>query len=309
MTGSQAALCALDWGTSSLRGYVIDRDGRILQHYASEDGILAIEDGDFEAVLFRAMQSLGCADQDLPILASGMITSRQGWQETGYLPCPAGLEAFAGGLKQIRLKDGRTIHFVPGIAYHHSDGYPDVMRGEETQLLAIANRRRRQIAILPGTHSKWAMIDEDGQIAWFATFMTGELFAVLSKHSILGRLMAPGNSDAAAFAQGINAIMENPDNRYGRLFSARTLPLFDQLDTQGVADYLSGLLIGSEIVEARRAISDQFHDNSMVLIGAEALVERYRSALSLMGFKPEIGESDAAALGLWRIAEKAGLVR
>ena len=119
-----------------------------------------------------------------------MITSRQGWVEVPYCPCPAGSDEIARALWRHETGAGRTIHFVPGLSIVGADGVPDVIRGEETQIVGeVGDAPGGRLLVLPGTHSKWAR-SEDGRVVWFATFMTGELFGVLKEHSILGRLMA-----------------------------------------------------------------------------------------------------------------------
>ena len=180
-----------------------------------------------------------------------MITWRQGWVEVPYCPCPAGSAELAAALAAPRDRGRAAIHFVPGLSLIGADGVPDVMRGEETQIIGAVGGGRavrgRRAIVLPGTHSKWALA-EDGRIVWFATFMTGELFAVLKEHSILGRLMAGDAHDDAAFARGLAYAQSGPGGLLKRLFSVRTLGLFDRAAGERRSpSYLSGLLIGSEI--------------------------------------------------------------
>ena len=143
---------------------------------------------------------------------------------------------------------------MPGLSLIGADGVPDVIRGEETQILGQIERApaagaTRHAVVLPGTHSKWAFV-EGGRIVWFATFMTGEVFGLLKEHSILGRLMTGDAPDAGAFARGLAYAPGGPGGLLKRLFSVRTLGLFDRLPASAGASYLSGLLIGSELGEA-----------------------------------------------------------
>jgi 2-dehydro-3-deoxygalactonokinase len=163
--------------------------------------------------------------------------------------------------------------------------------------------------VLPGTHSKWAIVEPDGRISWFATYMTGELFAVLRQHSILGRTIKSGPADDQAFARGVGMALSGGQGLFGRLFSARTMVLFGLLKETAVADYLSGLLIGGEFAEARHAIGGRFEERSLVLIGASALVARYGAAAGLAGFETRVADETAAAKGLLRIAGTAGLLQ
>jgi len=204
----RAALIGIDWGTTSFRAYRIDADGGVLETRSAPAGILKVADGDFEAVLEREVGSWLAAAPALPVVISGMITSRQGWLEVPYCACPAGSAELAEALREHVTRAGRRLRFVPGLSLIGSDRVPDVIRGEETQIigelgLAGDDGLGRQAIVLPGTHSKWVFAEE-GRIVWFATFMTGEVFAVLKEHSILGRLMEGNEQDEAAFARGLS---------------------------------------------------------------------------------------------------------
>src|SRR5262249_33993231 len=186
---------------------------------------------------------------------------------------------------------------------------PDVMRGEETQIFgALADgATARGVYVLPGTHSKWAVVDAGG-VETFATFMTGELYAVLRQHSILGRLATSG-ADDAPFDRRRRASMRGGAALSHDLFSARSLALPAELAPEGIADYLSGLLVGAEIVAARAWAARTAVTGSVVtLVGEAALCERYRRALTLAGIDAVQGPAAAAARGLWRIARRAGMV-
>jgi 2-dehydro-3-deoxygalactonokinase len=307
-----AALIGIDWGTTSFRAYRIGADGSVLETKAAPAGILKVPDGDFEAVLEREIGPWLAAAPALPMVVSGMITSRQGWLEVPYCPCPAGSAELAGALREHATRAGRRLHFVPGLSLIGGDGVPDVIRGEETQIIGeLAGEREgergRQAIVLPGTHSKWAFV-EDGRIVWFATFMTGEVFAVLKEHSILGRLMAGDAFDEAAFARGLSYARAGPGGLLRRLFSARTLGLFDQLPASAIASYLSGLLIGSEIVEALDCLPEAPGAREITVIGHSELALRYRGAIDAAGFRARTGSVDASPRGQLLIARAAGLI-
>ena len=307
-----AALIGIDWGTTSFRAYRIGADGAVLETRTAAASILKVPDGGFEAALEREVGAWLAAAPGLPVLLSGMVTSRQGWIEVPYCSCPAGSAELARALREQVTAAGRRVHFVPGLSLIGSDGVPDVIRGEETQVLGElgggpgAERGRRAI-VLPGTHSKW-LFAEGGRIVWFATFMTGELFAVLKDHSILGRLIADAAPDEAAFARGLAYGRSGPGGLLKRLFSARTLGLFDQLPASGVASYLSGLLIGSEIAEALACLPEAPGEREITVIGGSELAERYRGAIEAAGFRVRAGRPDASARGQLLIARAAGLV-
>jgi 2-dehydro-3-deoxygalactonokinase len=299
------ALLAIDWGTSSARAYAMDRQGRIRDARSAQLGVQRVANGEFA----QALQTLcgGEVPEGLPLIACGMIGSRQGWIEAPYCACPADFGAVAAGLTRV---PGTALAIVPGLICHDDDGIADVMRGEETQILgALADgAATRQVVLLPGTHSKWAIIGPDG-IEAFSTFMTGELYALLVEHSILGRLSAPG-SDDEALARGVRHSLRGGAALTHDLFSARTLALTDKLAPSGVGDYLSGLLLGAEIAAARRWLDRmRLATTRLTVVGAQALVRKYRAALAIAGIDAEIGADDAAARGLWRVARHAGLLK
>jgi 2-dehydro-3-deoxygalactonokinase len=299
------ALLAIDWGTSSVRAYALDRHGHVVDARSAPLGVQRVMNGEFA----QALQTLcdGKVPEGVPLIACGMIGSRQGWVEVPYRHCPAGLGAVAAGLARV---PGTAMEIVPGLICRDESGIADVMRGEETQIFgALADETRsRQVTLLPGTHSKWAIVGPDG-IETFSTFMTGELYALLIEHSILGRLAAPG-SDDDALAGGVHHSLRSNAALTHDLFSARTLALTDRLAPSGIGDYLSGLLLGAEIAAARRWLERmRVGAPRVTLIGAQALAQKYRAALTIAGIDAEIGAEDAAARGLWRVARNAGLVR
>lgn len=306
-----AALIGLDWGTSAFRACRLTADGTVLDRREAAAGILEVAEGAFAATLERQIGDWLRAAPDLPLIASGMIGSRQGWIEAPYAACPAGAADLVGRLVEHRTEAGARIWFVPGLSYESPEGVPDVMRGEETQILgAVGTAAPPTLAVLPGTHSKWALV-EAGRVVWFATFMTGELFAVLRRHSILGRLMAEGGPDPAAFARGLGTGLSADRGSGGllhRLFSVRTLGLFDRLPAAGLADYLSGLLIGTEVREALGGIAHRA-SGEVLIIGGQDLAARYRQALEGAGLGAAVFAGEAAALGQAAIARSAGLVR
>jgi len=293
-------LIAIDWGTTSARAYALDARGEVITQRSEALGIQRVS-GDFAGALATLTEGLSAT---APMLACGMIGSRQGWLEVAYHECPARFEAIARGVATV---PGTRLSIVPGLLHRDDAGIADVMRGEETQIVGAVTGDAPQVVVLPGTHSKWALVRE-GTICAFSTFMTGELFAVLREHSILGRLIAAG-ADSAALERGVAwSLRENAALTHD-LFSARTLPLTGALAPSSVADYLSGLLLGAEIVAARRWMAQHAAaDTAVTLVGDAALCERYAVALHLARFDARIGDATASARGLWQIALHAGLV-
>ncbi len=299
-----AGIIGVDWGTTSFRAALMGADGAILDRIASRDGLLAVEGRDFEGVLERAVAGWD-AGGALPVVASGMVTSRTGWVETAYLPCPAGPEELATALTRIGTAGGRRIAFVTGMSFRHADGAPDVMRGEETQIagLGIAGER---LAVMPGTHSKWVHV-ADGRIAGFRTAMTGDVFAAVRDHTVLKLTTANGTSSPQAFAAGVRSgAVDGGAGLLGKLFRQRAGSLLGDFPATETAERLSGLLIGTEIAEARSFARDV--GGPVLIVGGEDLAERYRAALEVLGMASEVAAPDAAFAGHFRIAKAAGLV-
>ena len=303
----RTALIAIDWGTTSARAYRIDAAGEVLTARSAPLGIQAIRDGRFADAL-DALLGEWRADP-APRIACGMIGSRQGWIEAPYVDCPADL---AGLGRTLARTPGGELAVVPGARCRDAAGVPDVLRGEETQLAgALLPEDERLLAVLPGTHCKWARV-ERGRLLEFATFMTGELFAVLLEHSILGRMSdrpaAPTAGEGPAFARGVSRGLAG-DGVTHAIFGARTLALAGELAPADVGDWLSGVLIGHEIHAARAWAATRDHTTGPIrVIGGDAIVRRYVGALGQAGVAAERGAADAAARGMFRIAQRAGLI-
>ena len=296
-------LMAIDWGTTVARAYAMDREGRVVRSVRGDFGVQKIAHGDFAS----ALAELRNHDmRDVPVLACGMIGSRQGWVEAPYCVCPAGFDDIAGKLTAV---PDALFSIVPGLVCHDDD-VPDVMRGEETQIIGALSpdSRERRVVVLPGTHSKWALVEAE-RITTFATFMTGELYAVLREHSILGRLADAGD-DLVALERGLRRSLRTAATLSHDLFSTRTLALTGSLAAHSVGDYLSGLLLGAELAGARAWLArHDASDAEVTLVGDEALCERYARALAMIGKVASHASADAAARGLWRIACHAGIVK
>lgn len=300
---SEPALIGLDWGTTSLRVYLIGGGGKVLDHRESREGILQVSGGDFAGTIAARLAEL--KHGDLPILASGMITSRNGWIETSYVDLPAGGAELAAGLVRHAMPGGPVLHFVPGVTTV-DDGVPDVMRGEETEIVgAVARGFGDGLYVMPGTHSKWVTV-RDRKLTAYATFMTGEIFAALKDHTILGRLMRDEDVfHHAAFARGVEASWASGTEVLHRLFSVRTLPLFGSLAPEEAADFMSGLLYGAEIAEGRARFDAGY---GATVLGSRKLGARVSRALEICGIKVRLAPPDCAAHGQFEIASAAGLI-
>ena len=304
-------LIALDWGTSSLRAYLLGDGGALLEQSVKPWGIMRTSKRSFAKVFAAMVGEWRRRWPNLPALAAGMIGSAQGWCEAPYVPCPAGLQSLAAGLASVTEGGRIQLHIVPGVV--EEGAMPDVMRGEETQIIGAmeldSRLRRRARLVLPGTHSKWVELRRE-RIQSFSTYMTGELFAVLRDHSILGRAVpvsATPVASWAAFERGLMAVLERgTSGGFSRLFSARTLVLRGRLRPEESLDYLSGLLIGEELRCATHRCSKRV---PLAIVGEDSLSERYRRALALFGFGDARIIANASAIGRWRIANASGLVQ
>ena len=290
-------LIAIDWGTSSLRGARLDASGQVLAAREFPRGILTVPPGQFEAV-FNELFGDWMQAPDALCLISGMAGSQQGWREASYCPCPAGFAEL--GQHLLWLQPGRMA-LVPGLSCQLQglSPVPDVMRGEEVQIFGALCLTQRSSAtlVLPGTHSKWVQV-QDGQVREFRTFMTGEVFALMSQHSILGKTLdLNGAFDEAVFLQGV-AQSQQAGSVLHHLFAVRTLGLFKRLSAAQLPSYLSGLLIGEEL-RTQAASADSA---PLILIGSEALTQRYSLALKMQGIACQRHGAEATWAGLFALA-------
>lgn len=301
MTPESRGLIAVDWGTTSLRAARLDAGGRVLEEMSLPRGILTIPAGEF-AHFFESAFAPWMGAPGALCLISGMAGSKQGWVEAPYCPCPAGFDEVAANLKWIEAEAGfiRTA-IVPGLSCELAHA-ADVMRGEEVQILGAMQLSGMQDGrfVLPGTHSKWALV-EGARVVSFRTFMTGEIYALLSQHSILAKtIQADAPLDEIAFAQGVK-LAQRENGLLHTAFSARTLSLFSRMSAPALASYLSGLVIGDELrLQALDAGSE------VVLIGSNALTARYTLALTLLGVRSQALGSEATWAGLHALAGAVG---
>jgi 2-dehydro-3-deoxygalactonokinase len=287
-------LLAVDWGTSSLRGALLDADGHALQERSFTRGILTVAAGGFPATLQECFGDW--LAPDLLCLISGMAGSKQGWREAPYCACPAGLPEIATRLEW--LQPGR-IAIVPGLSIQQN-GVPDVMRGEETQIFGALRLFGLDDAtlVLPGTHSKWVSVS-NRRVTAFTSWMTGEFYALLSRHSILARSLPEAQAalDVSAFDRGLSMAQQGPGLLH-TAFSARTLSLFGRIEASALPSYLSGLVIGEELKAQVLQRGD-----TVLVVGAEALTLRYARALAHQGVATRCVGANAAWSGLRAIAD------
>jgi 2-dehydro-3-deoxygalactonokinase len=278
---------AVDWGTTNLRVWAIG-GGQILAEASSDDGMGKLARDGYEPALLRLIGSW--LDNRPPVIACGMVGSRQGWCEAPYraVPCPPVDHA---ALVLAPTTDPRLrVGIAPGLK---QTAPADVMRGEETQIAgALALTPGYDgVFCLPGTHTKWVHISA-GEVVSFQTYMTGEMFALLSESSVLRHGMQGGGWDDAAFDVGVSDALSRPERIGARLFSLRAEGLIAGLSPAAARSRLSGLLIGTELAAARPYWLGQ----RVTLIGAEKLSAAYARALSLQGIQVDSLSATACTL-------------
>lgn len=289
------AFVGVDWGSSSFRAYLIDGE-TVLDSVNAPDGLKQMAGRSFQDVL--ASHIAPWLDQVDSVFLSGMVTSRTGWVETPYVPCPTRCD----GLIEHAVRRealGTTLWFLPGLC--QTTPGADVMRGEELQLYGLGSTRGRQIAILPGTHSKWATLDGP-TVTGFRTIVTGELYDLLLNGSLTGQIAEGREHDDAAFAAGVHQGFEQA-NPVASVFGLRAGVLLGNAEADTVASQLSGLLIGNEIREAVSLFGTI--DQPITLLGGNNLCERYSTALALLGYVCEIADQSTTPVGFMRVAQQA----
>ena len=163
-------LIGLDWGSSSLRAMLIGADGIEWETRSSTQGASTLDGSAaaFEAVLDGLIGDWRDAMPELPVLACGMVGSQHGWREVPYVPCPSDASVLADAALTVTWR-GAPVHLLPGLRCEGAVGIPDVMRGEETQVLGAVHLRpglgERSCIVMPGTHSKWALVAGSGRSA------------------------------------------------------------------------------------------------------------------------------------------------
>jgi len=307
-TSKTPAVAAVDWGTTRMRLWLIDQAGKVLAERRGDDGLITAQQKGFSTILEGHLAALG-APAALPVIICGMAGSRQGWLEAPYVTVPAPIGAILAGAASVPGQS-RDIRIVPGLAQRLTDA-PDVMRGEETQLAGAGlPAKGRHLVCMPGTHSKWVVV-EDGAVAGFGTWPTGELFSVLATHSILrhslGEKPASVPADNPFFGQWCRRALGEGGDVTSKLFSIRAAGLLQDLKADDAAAALSGLLIGGEIASAKRRYGAG--DAPVVLVASGALGTLYAAALDLAGLAVRSVDADEAVrAGLVEAARENGMI-
>ncbi|NEI68090.1 2-dehydro-3-deoxygalactonokinase [Rhizobium lusitanum] len=289
---TKPAYVAVDWGTSSFRLWLIGEDGGILAERRSGEGMTTAAQTGFDTVLQAHLDSVSAPDA-IPVIVCGMAGARQGWVEAGYIDTPTSLSAILTGAVSVPGQP-RDIRILPGLA-QRSQEVPDVMRGEETQLLGAipADAKGEQLVCMPGTHSKWVRV-LDGQVTGFSTYMTGELFDVITKHSILSHAVAGAAdlpADTRTFETALKAASDKPALATNLLFTARSGQLLNGLTAAGAQALISGTLIGTEIAGA---LASAGKNAAITLVASGRLQALYEDAFRALSLTYNTIDADAA---------------
>ncbi|MFW2587008.1 2-dehydro-3-deoxygalactonokinase [Sagittula sp. SSi028] len=292
MTTTQADWLAMDWGTSNLRVWVMGEDGAVRAALSSDQGMGRLAPDQFETALLDLVAPY-LPDHRIPVLACGMVGAKQGWAEAPYRKVPCKAPRAAQAIRPLVRDDRLDVRILPGLKQASP---ADVMRGEETQIAGYlgADPQFDGVICLPGTHSKWVHISAE-EIVSFRTFMTGEMFDLLSGQSVLRHSVTSDDWDEAAFDEALADAMGAPQRFAARLFGLRAAGLLDGLSPATARARLSGMLIGLELAGAK----EYWLGQQVVLIGAPRLQALYGRALKAQGVEARgVDGADIVLAGL-----------
>lgn len=300
---NREGMIALDWGTTNVRLALLASNGGVIEERNAASGVGSFSKSQFE----KHFDELTSGWPLMPAIAAGMVGSRQGWQEVPYLTCPASPNDLANGLVTFSHRN-RPVTIVPGLQVLDQDR-ADVMRGEESQLAGFLTQEPdfSGTLLLPGTHSKWVSID-NGTVRDFKTYMTGEIFQALSRHTILQHSLAAGDPGSNLFEAIAHRLVQDHASIEGQLFGLRARHLLKGTDRSELYHELSALLILSEIQAGQ---TDGFElGQNVTLIGSEGLTGLYKLVLQALG-KPSICIRGTGLVwpALHSLAVRSGLIR
>jgi 2-dehydro-3-deoxygalactonokinase len=294
MTLENAALVAVDWGTTNLRAAVLDAAGSVLELRSSEKVMGGLAPNELEPVLVDLISDLLPDGKVMPVICSGMGGARQGWQEAPYTAAPCKAAGVEQAMPVATLDPRLAVWILPGVSQEKP---ADVMRGEETQIAGFLSKFPKfdGVLCLPGTHTKWVRISAE-EIVSFQTFMTGEMFSLLSSQSVLRHSVGTDAMDIVAFNEAVSDAMSRPQSVSSKLFSIRAETLLADLPEESARGRLSGYLLGLELAAAR----PYWLGMDVALIGDPSLCGLYKDALELQGCPARAYEAaDLTVAGQW----------
>lgn len=319
------ALICVDWGGSNFRAFLLNSDSEVLDTVSANTGVLSLHPNEMEEVLYHHINPWLKFDK-LAIIMCGMIGSQKGWCETSYIDCPVKASQLAQSIVKVENKKNLDIYITPGVKGRSVFGQVDLMRGEEIQVFGGLNLMQKsgdrsgnsvpQLICLPGTHSKWVQVDTSNGsnpcILNCSTFMTGELFDVLDRHSILRSatsLDEPRVINPEVFKKGLIQARSSGGGMLHQLFSVRTTMLINEIQEADASSFLSGLLIGIEVMETLYE-SDAL--STVCLIGSKQLNDLYQEVIEMLSVPTKvvcIEGYQASYLGMFALAEQEGLIK
>ncbi|MCM2678516.1 2-dehydro-3-deoxygalactonokinase [Echinimonas agarilytica] len=287
MTLIQCKYLIIDWGTTNFRAFAMSAEHQLLAMQEHPLGILQVENAQFESALKRVLEGWIDDYSAVPVFMAGMIGSLKGWVNVPYATTPVDCTKLTEKAHQFKLSWGANAVILPGVCHQYEGDKYDVIRGEEIQALGLAKimNSADYHAILPGTHSKHLEF-KGNTLYHFASFLTGELYSVISKHTLLGRDLPKALGDEAIFLKGVNEAQQGAFAN--RLFLAWTHRLFQNLTAEQIPDYLSGLLIGFELRE--------LDSQRVYIVGGDQLSKLYLQASTALGIEATVVEGNECFL-------------
>ncbi len=294
MSNSVPAFIIIDWGSSNFRAYLLDQQQNVLISIKINEGVKLHHGQDYAVILKQYLQSWEkiILEHKLPLIMAGMIGSNLGWYEVPYLSCPLPLQQLAQHLYVFTSPWQTKAYIVPGVKIDNQEN-TDVMRGEEVLILGAQQLVNTDICCLPGTHSKWAILSGN-KLNTFSTLMTGELYATLLQHSLLGLDLPKQKHDKVWFNNGVMSARENGEI-LTQLFQVRAKRLLKRLPTTAVASYLSGLLIGNEVNTMLSYLQTNVRAVTMVATSKQ-LNDAYQQVFNLFATTVKIIDGEQAFL-------------
>ncbi len=289
---------ALDWGSSYLRVWLLSGEGEILAKKTTNQGASGLNTVDFASIFNNLVQEISPNNLSIDAIICGMAGAYQRWQETPYLNTPVLVENIAQNLHKVTDFLKAEVLIIPGVAQKNP---AEVMRGEETQILGLMSLQKNTSAVvcLPGTHSKWVRVN-NGSIVEFKTVITGELYALLCKYSMLNSQVSTEKINQKAFIAAVLKAFKQPENITNYLFQIRAQFLLNRTKVLAAQGQISGYLIGLELAATQNYW--QNHAAGVVLIGEKRLVDLYQYALKQLNVKTTVLDSLVLSLaGLTKI--------
>ena len=263
----------VDWGTTNFRVFLMDKQGNLLKSKELKLGLLHVKNNDFAKALEEVLSAWLDDYKSLPIIMAGMVGSLKGWFNVDYVETDVDKSLLARNSYRFELPWGAKAIILPGVMHKLPEQRFDVMRGEEVQIFGAAKLIDKRLfsAVLPGTHSKHVRV-VNGKITEVLSFMTGELFSVITENTILGKDLPEQKYNAEAFLLGVKE--SKTAKLTNALFAARTHRLFHNIDDSAVFSYISGLLIGHEL--------HSLSGGHIYIVGGESLCDKYKLACSAL---------------------------